>query len=181
MEEREFMGILGESLTERLVKDKIDIYLKTIRDITIECDSETTQIDNLIITAKGIYVIENKNYNSLVVVNEDKQWFSYYNKTEYHICNPNPVEQNAYHIKLLAKRLNLDESKFKSVIIMGYNTKLDVKSVYHDVVIINIQKFIDYMYDSILNSEDCFTHEDIDNIYLRLKVLNQNPNNLISA
>ena len=72
MSEEEFKGIFGESLTERLLSEHIPIYKKILRDICITLDNKKTQIDNILITAKGIYVIENKNFSGLVISNDKK-------------------------------------------------------------------------------------------------------------
>ena len=53
MDEKEFRGLLGESLTESILNKNIDVYKHVIRDLVIPAENnKTTQIDNILITSK---------------------------------------------------------------------------------------------------------------------------------
>lgn len=168
MSEEEFKGLLGESLIDKLLNDNIDVYKKVLRDVTITVSDKKTQIDNILITTKGIYVIESKNFNSLLIVNDKNEWFYYKGKTAVRIMN-SPYEQNKYHIQKLSEKLNLENKYFKSIIVLGYYTTKDVKFEYPDCVVVNIQELCDYIINDFLKNEDIFTHEQIDTIYMLIK------------
>lgn len=80
----------------------IRAYGKQLRNLYIPMLSgERTEIDTLIISVSGIYVLETKNFHGWIYGNEDwKYWtVSYPNKRKYTFYNP--VRQNATHIRAL--------------------------------------------------------------------------------
>lgn len=169
MNEKEFKGLLGESLTERLISDNIKCYKQIIRDVIIEYEDKKTQIDNIVITSKGIFVIENKNYSGIIIFNNDDCIQILGNQKNY--IN-NPINQNEYHIKILSKVLNIPFDSFKSYIVMGYDTNINNRS--NNRNIINIQDLVRNILTDMCDSNDIFTHEEIDNIYLKIALLNKN-------
>lgn len=96
----EMKGSLGELRQEiRLEQLERDKY-KTLNDIIITNKSGTTQIDHLVISIYGIFVIENKNYAGYIYGSErNTNWTQIIKgcKTQFH----NPVRQNYGHIKSL--------------------------------------------------------------------------------
>ena len=57
-----FKGVLGEWQVNFLIKfflDKNDYHL--IKDVTLPTDAGTTQIDHIIVSKYGIFVVETKN------------------------------------------------------------------------------------------------------------------------
>lgn len=168
MSEKEFKGLTGESLTKRLIEDNIKIYKHVMHDVKLIDGNSKTQIDNILITSRGIFVIENKNINTLVVNNENSDiWTCYYAKESYPL-NPNPVEQNRHHIEILAKFLGVEESEIKSYIVFGYESSLCIKNHYDNVKIVKIQDIIDEIKDDIKNSENKMAIEQIDDMYIKL-------------
>lgn len=173
MNEQEFKGLLGESLTELLINSQIDIYKKVIRDIRIPTENgKTTQIDNLLITTKGIFVIENKNWNAVIKNDSDGYWYEIANGKRIEL-NQNPVEQNRYHIKSLKRVLGKDnDNLFYSIIVLGYNAikDLNIDEEQENVKIVYIYDLVNTIIDMLLNTDDILlSHEEIDQIYLRLK------------
>ncbi|MDD2391538.1 MAG: NERD domain-containing protein [Bacilli bacterium] len=120
-------GWLGEFRARlkllRLPKDK---YL-LLSNIMIKDENGTHQIDHLVISQYGIFVIEVKNYNGLIVGNEYKdKWIQYLGKKKYYMNNP--IHQNYGHIKALANLLNMSDDLFISVICNADKTNLKVES-----------------------------------------------------
>lgn len=67
-------GIDGEESTTRIL-DMLPTNYKVLSNITIEYEGSKSEIDNLIISPKGIAIIETKNYNGLTSGNEnDLEW-----------------------------------------------------------------------------------------------------------
>jgi len=173
MNEQEFKGLLGESLTELLINNQIDIYKKVIRDIRIPAENgKTTQIDNILITTKGIFVIENKNWNAIVKNDPDGNWFEIAGGKRIDL-HQNPVKQNRYHIDNLKKLLGKEnENLFFSIIVLGYNAKndLDIDETQENVRIVYIYELTKTITDILLSTDDIIlSHEEIDQIYLKLK------------
>lgn len=104
-------GRRGEKLTERelnLVKF-FGRKGKVLRNIYIPKDNgETTEIDVIFITQKGIFVIESKNYSGWIFGDEKSTYWTVMlpNKEKNRFYNP--IKQNQTHIKWLACYLNED-------------------------------------------------------------------------
>lgn len=171
MDEKEFKGLLGESLTELLLQKNLGIYKQIIHDVIIPAEeNKTTQIDNILITTKGIFVIENKNINGIVRNDQNGNWYTILNKEHYRI-EFNPIEQNKYHIKNLQKYLEKDDDLFYSLVVLGYNAKnqLNIENI-ENAEVIKIDELVETIINKLINiNEIKLSHEEIDDIYLKLK------------
>ena len=112
-----FKGVLGEWQVNLLIKfflDKNDYHL--IKNVTLPTDTGTTQIDHIIVSKYGIFVVETKNMKGWIFGSENqKQWtqkiFKHTSKFQ------NPLHQNYKHIKTLEACLNAKNNSIFSVII----------------------------------------------------------------
>lgn len=103
-----FRGIMGEFWVrkelEKLPKNKYTI----LNNIMLSDDFGTHQIDHIVLSNYGIFVIETKNYYGLIKGRDhDKNWCQFLGKRKYYFLNP--IHQNYGHIKALSNLLNLDE------------------------------------------------------------------------
>ena len=111
-----FRGWVGE-LTTRLgmlmFLDK-NIY-RRIHNIVIPTANGTTQIDHILVSRFGIFVVETKNMKGWIFGGkDDAQWTQVLFGKKYRFQNP--LRQNYRHTKSLADFLNLDHSLFRSVV-----------------------------------------------------------------
>jgi hypothetical protein len=111
-----FKGKFGEQATNLGLKLKLapNIY-KIVKDITINDSKGSTQIDLVVLSKYGIFVIEVKNFNGWIFGNErDKYWTQvlYSKKNKFY----NPLRQNYRHIKALAELLKVDENAIHSIV-----------------------------------------------------------------
>lgn len=128
-----FKGILGEWQVNLLIKlflDKNEYHL--IKNVTLPTfidDKEhgTTQLDHIIVSKYGIFVVETKNMKGWIFGSEhQKQWTQqiFKHKTKFQ----NPLHQNYKHIKTLESCLKLKAGSIFSVIIFvgdsTFKTKL---------------------------------------------------------
>lgn len=114
---------------ERWVKDELNKLPKTnykiLNNITISDEKGIHQIDHIVVSKYGIFVIEMKNYYGLIRGNEYwDYWMQYVGKNKRTFKNP--IYQNYGHIKALANLLNIDENKFFSIICFSNQAKLKV-------------------------------------------------------
>lgn len=112
-----FKGRLGEmiiNVAAWLVLSRRH-YLR-LNNITLPLkDGGTTQIDHVIVSSFGIFVIETKNYKGWIFGKEgDAKWTQMIMGRKYQFQNP--LRQNYLHIKTLSELLNLDLRYFHSVI-----------------------------------------------------------------
>jgi hypothetical protein len=124
---KKFIGMAGEFWVKRELKKLSDEYL-VINDIMIKTiDGSTHQIDHVVISKYGIFVIETKQYNGYIKGNDyDKRWLIKNGKKKIYVNNP--LHQNYGHVKSLEEILNLPEENFISLVCIPSRAILSVKS-----------------------------------------------------
>ena len=109
-------GKRGEKLVaRRLRKGLPDEYL-ILNDIYLPLpDGTTTQIDHVVVSQYGVFVVETKTYSGWIFGDEKSaQWAQsiYRKKSRFQ----NPMRQNYKHICALADNLGIDKSYFTGVV-----------------------------------------------------------------
>ena len=109
-------GARGEKLVAgRLRKGLPEEYL-ILNDIYLPLpDGTTTQIDHVIVSQYGVFVVETKTYSGWIFGDEkSKEWTQsiYRKKSRFQ----NPMRQNYKHICALADNLGIDKSYFIGVV-----------------------------------------------------------------
>ena len=103
-------GKAGEKAVARRLKRLPEEEYKVINDLMLPTSYGTTQIDHVVISRYGIFVIETKNYQGYVYGGEDaEKWTQNIWGNKYSM--PNPIRQNNTHVKALEyhlKKLNID-------------------------------------------------------------------------
>ncbi len=155
------------SMGEFWVRNELDKLNKNdyivLNNIMIETGNKTHQIDHVVVSKYGIFVIETKNYHGLISGNEsDEYWFQYIGKKKNKFYNP--IRQNYGHIKALEESLNIDYSNFISLIVFSNQVKLKIDNNTNVVKTGNIIKTIK-MYNEI-------KLEDINKLANEIKSLN---------
>ena len=122
--ERSVSWILGSLPDEYMVLNDV-----TIPDQKTNPDKDyTTQIDHVVVSPYGIFVIETKNYSGWIFGNEKSQnWKQTFKTTEGRFFY-NPIKQNWGHIYALAERLRLKTSLFKPIVVFSDDCELHVES-----------------------------------------------------
>jgi len=112
----DFKGWSGEcaaSFSMRLFLNG-DTY-KFFRDVILPTENGTTQIDHIVVSKFGIFVIETKNMTGWIFGREtDTHWTQVLFQHRYRFQNP--LRQNYCHTKNLADFLRLDHSLFHPII-----------------------------------------------------------------
>jgi len=112
-----FKGVMGEvivNLAARLFLNKNDYHL--IKNVGIPTEDGTTQIDHIIVSRFGVFVVETKNMKGWIFGSENqKQWTQQIFKSKHRFQNP--LHQNYKHTKTLEAALGLDPSKLFSVVV----------------------------------------------------------------
>jgi len=110
-------GLIGESLLNLAIKIRLDKEkYHLLHDITLRTENGTTQIDHIIVSQYGVFVIETKNMKGWIFGSEhQKIWTQtiYKQKNKFQ----NPLHQNYKHTKTLEKLLSIDSSKMFSVVV----------------------------------------------------------------
>ena len=112
-----FKGLFGEFFVNVLAKFSLDkSRYHLIKNVTIPTEDGTTQIDHIIVSPYGIFVVETKNLKGWIFGSENQpMWtqkiFKHLNKFQ------NPLRQNYKHIRTLESALNIGLDNFFSVIV----------------------------------------------------------------
>jgi len=112
-----FKGFIGEviiNIASTLFLDKNKYHL--IKNVTLPTEDGTTQIDHIIVSQYGIFVVETKNMKGWIFGSErQKMWTQtiYRHKTKFQ----NPLHQNYKHVKTLENALNIESEKIISAIV----------------------------------------------------------------
>lgn len=146
-------GSIGERKVSKALNTLDNNEYKVINNVMIRTDRGTTQIDHVVISVYGIFVIETKNYKGLIFGNEyDDNWKQVIYKRSERFRNP--IKQNYGHVAALKERLNLDKDLLIISIIaftnrasLKVNTKTPV--IYDNNVVSYIRS-----YNNKLISED---------------------------
>ncbi|HFQ5285865.1 TPA: NERD domain-containing protein [Vibrio vulnificus] len=109
-------GVFGEFLVNRLLSKLPDSDYKLIKDVTLPTSDGTTQVDHIVVSKYGIFVVETKNMKGWIFgTARQKQWTQkiYRHSSKFQ----NPLHQNYKHIKALETLLGCSEEHFHSVIV----------------------------------------------------------------
>lgn len=118
----------------------------------IKDENGTHQIDHLVLSQFGIFVIEMKNYYGLIKGKDfDNKWCQYLEKNKRYFLNP--IHQNYGHIKSLSNLLKLEDKCFISVICFSNQAKIGVKSHSAITQVVFLKNEI-LKYDEILVDKD---------------------------
>ena len=118
-----FKGVLGEFQVNVLLKlflPKENYHL--IKNTTLPTEDGTTQIDHILVSKYGVFVIETKNMKGWIFGSANqKQWtqkiFKHSNKFQ------TPIHQNYKHTKTLESCLSINpESIFSVIVFIGDST-----------------------------------------------------------
>lgn len=129
-------------------------------DITIKDGEKTVQIDHIVVSKYGIFVIETKNYTGAIYGSDNSNKFiKYSHKKKYEFYSP--IKQNKGHIYALSNVLG--QYKYVSIVAFSGYAKLKVES----------QSFVGYIGDMIKYiksfKEEAIPESEINNICKKIK------------
>ena len=152
-----FKGITGEFLVNtaaRLFLAKDEYHL--IKDVTLQSDYGTTQIDHIIVSRYGVFVIETKNMKGWIFGSANqKTWTQKIYKHTHKFQNP--LHQNYKHVKTLEALLDIPASAIHSLVVFvgdsTFKTELPDNVVYAGGYI----RYIKARHEVILSQADVET------------------------
>lgn len=112
-----FKGWAGEQRVQRLIRQRLNplIYVD-LHNVTLPtADGGSTQIDHLIFSPYGLFVLETKNFQGWIFGTEkQREWTQQIFKKRSKFQNP--LRQNYKHIKTLQELLGMESAHVHSVI-----------------------------------------------------------------
>jgi hypothetical protein len=97
-------GLIGEWKVRKQLRRLPEENYKVLNDVILKGKKGTSQIDHMVISPYGIFVIETKNYSGWIHGSEDSEYWVqtfYKHKTKFR----NPIKQNWSHILTIKENL----------------------------------------------------------------------------
>ncbi|MCK5716918.1 MAG: NERD domain-containing protein, partial [Thiomargarita sp.] len=112
-----FKGMIGEFRVNLLAQSMLDKHqYHLIKNVTLPTEEGTTQIDHIIVSQYGIFVIETKNMKGWIFGSpKQKTWTQKIYHASYKFQNP--LHQNYKHTKTLELLLEIKPEYIHSVIV----------------------------------------------------------------
>ena len=127
--DEEWVGRRGEKLTERELK-LVQLFGRkgrTLRNLYVPKDNgETSEIDLVYITQKGIFVFESKNYSGWIFGDEASQYWTVSLPNGQKNRFYNPIKQNRTHLKWLGAFVGAEIPLFSIVV---FSERCELKKV----------------------------------------------------
>ncbi len=115
------------------------LVIKKLNNIILRRENgRTAQIDHIVVSTFGIFVIETKNYTGYITGNEYGDQWTQNKKFSFQ----NPIKQNYGHIKALAELLNLPEDMFISIVVFSVDADVKVKTEKHLIYTVQLGRTI---------------------------------------
>lgn len=151
------IGAEGEHEVSELLKSLPQDYHE-ISDVIIPTKYGTTQIDHVVVSPYGIFVIETKNYSGWIFgSNNSKKWKQTFKTGSHYFYNP--IKQNWAHIYALSELLNLYIKSFKPVVVFSDEATLNVEST---TPVINMHELKSHILGF---TQKLFAPEQVEEIY----------------
>jgi hypothetical protein len=112
-----FRGVAGEfyvNISARLLLDKKEYHL--IKNVTLPTENGSTQIDHIIVSVFGVFVVETKNMKGWIFGSiKESMWTQkiYKHSNRFH----SPLQQNYKHVKTLQELLGLKDEQIHSLVV----------------------------------------------------------------
>lgn len=129
LNQAKIIGRFGEKRVSLILNSLPDNYY-SFNDIYIRKDDVSVQIDHVIISVYGIFVIETKNYTGWIYGSDkSEKWVKNMYGNKYYFQNP--LKQNYSHVKALQDVLGISMDKFIPVVVFlkGATLKCDTKGL----------------------------------------------------
>ncbi len=158
-------GYLGEKSVATILSFLPSDKYKIVNDILIKSNGRTIQIDHLVISIYGIFVIETKNYKGWITGSDNSEYWTknmFGNKYKFY----NPIKQNKAHILALNKQLGIRLNNFIPIIAFSNRADLRINTAYNVIYTTQINRLIKEYTDIK------FQETDIQKLYEKISQLN---------
>lgn len=165
-----YKGQLNEyEIYEKLYELNFD--KKLLKNVYIPIEkNKTTEIDIIMITNRGIFVIESKNYNGWIFGSSNSKYWTLTKNKHFKRKFYNPVWQNKIHVNSLSNMLGIELNNFESIICFGPNSVLKtIEKFESDIKVININSICEVINNLYNVKSDVFSNEEVDDIYNKLR------------
>lgn len=166
----QFKGKIGEIVSAKFLNKLDKDKYRVLNDIKIDNPSKntrTSQIDHLVVSKYGIFVVETKAYKGKIYGKEfSRNWTQYLGSKKYEFMNP--ILQNYGHIKALEALLEDVYPSMKYFSIIAFSPEANLKDVeVKDAKLCRISQVAKLIEE--LSVEEIYNEEDLDKILVIIK------------
>lgn len=145
-------------------------------DVLFKSNGKSTQIDHIVVSPYGVFIIETKGYKGRILGGEYAEYWTqniYGEKYQFY----NPIRQNEGHIRFLSYLMR-DLGQIPMIPIVVFNNKADIKVNTNEHIVINRVHLTQAIlsYKTIVLSD-----EQIHNIVRPLRTIGQWTRNLLNS
>jgi restriction system protein len=116
-------GAIGEYFVNKALSKLPEDEYTLFKDITLKIsEGDTTQIDHIVVSPYGIFIIETKNMKGWIFIKRNPRVWTqstYGGKYDFQ----NPVDQNYKHLKTVEKLININEKALISMVVFIKNNE----------------------------------------------------------
>lgn len=160
-------GARGEYRTSQVLEKAPFEYKMLFNCYIPNRKGDKTELDIILISTKGIYAVENKNYSGRIFGDESsKNWCEIMGGKKFFFYNP--VKQNRSHINNLEKLLQIGPDKYISLITFNGNANLRKIKVESENVHVVPYKQLEGFIKGQTAAPERLTHDEIEEIYSKL-------------
>lgn len=158
-------GFLGELLIRFVLLFLNKKEYKIIHDVTVFYNGLMSQIDHIIVSKYGVFVIETKNYKGWIFGSENAyEWTQVIFNNKYKLYNP--LKQNLGHVKALQANLkNYPNLDYFPIVVFTGSARLKVNSSYPVIKFYRLLKTIKSSKEINISE---FTRDEIYNLLLKI-------------
>lgn len=163
---------------ERYVAHRLKKYIRkhpssqVLHDMILQTPDGTTQIDHLMISPFGVFVIETKNLTGWIFGDENhSSWTQVLYKKKYRFQNP--LRQNYKHQKTIKKLLNVGSSNIHSVVVFAGNSTFKTEQPDKVVTLRQLVPYLRLFNQPVLEQEVIERY-----VYILRKHVHDNPTTL---
>jgi hypothetical protein len=137
-------------LASKLPSDKYAIF----HDVTLDSSHGATQVDHIVVSRYGVFVIETKNYSGWIFGSANhKQWTQVLYRRKHRFMNP--LRQNYKHTEAVKRFLSLDDRYVFSVVVFAGTARIKTDVPANVIYLRDLAWYILYQ-ENLLLSPDQF-------------------------
>ncbi len=162
---RDWRGSIGESRVARRLKRLPKSEYHVLHDLLLQTSRATSQIDHLVISSYGLFVIETKNYSGWIHGGENSEYWTqsiYRFKQKFR----NPIKQNWAHLYALKELLG-DLGPIPYFPIVAFAGSAELKNVHTKSPVVYDSELIDLILHE--SQKEVLTEEKIEKVLNKLE------------
>ena len=121
-----------------------------LNNVTLPTERGTTQIDHILVTENGLFIIETKHYRGWILGrSNDDYWTQVIYQTKNRFRNP--LKQNYGHVKSVQSLFKLPESAFISVVVFTGDAEFKSDLGPEVIRLSELLRFVEHRHEAVLD------------------------------